>query len=349
MRELIEGRADWRRSDVQDSDTWITQLTAADAVEVRAAVAIARARGKTCTNLEREDFPLPTVSAKLIAVRDKIEDGLGFHLIRGFPTDGFGKDDLRLIFWGLGKYFGTAISQSLRGDLIGDVRDMHLKGDPATARGYTSNGGQGFHTDSCDVSALFVLRQGVSGGESRVESAVAIHNEMLRLRPDLAEVLYQPFYWSWQGQEEPGQPPYYQQPVFSKQDDAFACRIISPHIYSAQAFPAVPRLTPEQIEAINFIHELCGREEFQVNFLMRPGDLEILNSHVTFHGRTQFEDGPDDATTRHLLRMWLSTPTSRPLSPMMSALYRDQRAGAVRGGFPSRTGTHVFETRVSTD
>jgi hypothetical protein len=35
---------------------------------------------------------------------------------------------------------------------------------------------------------------------------------------------------------------------------------------------------------------------------------------------------------------------SRELSPLMSAIYRDQSAGVVRGGFPSRTGRHQYET-----
>jgi hypothetical protein len=33
----------------------------------------------------------------------------------------------------------------------------------------------------------------------------------------------------------------------------------------------------------------------------------------------------------------------------MATIYQDQRAGAVRGGFPSRTGRHVFNTYVMTD
>ncbi len=349
MRTPIQGRADWRRADLQPSREWLTELTPAEAAEVRQAFATAKSRGAGLATMVRDDFPLPTLSRKLAAALDEIETGRGFHVLRGFPVDGFSKDDLRLIYWGLGKHLGTAVSQSFRGDLIGDVRDFHLAAGLATARGYTSNGGQGFHTDSCDVSALFVLRQGIGGGESRVESAIAIHNEMLRLRPDLVEVLYRPFHWSWQGQERAGEKPYYEQPVFSVEDGHFCCRIIAGHIQSAQLFPEVPRLTPAQSEAIELLQSLCAREEFQVNFMMRPGDLELLNSHVTFHGRTRFEDGPDEARQRHLLRMWLSVPNSRPLSPLMGGLYRDRRPGAVRGGFPSRSGAHVYETRVTTD
>lgn len=349
MHKPIEGRADWLGAEIANSTAWVTELTPDDRQDVKRAFAFARQRGATLETMTKEDFPLPVFGPKLDGVMDEVERGLGFHLVRGFPIEGYSKDDLRLIYWGLGKHMGTAVSQSMRGDLIGDVRDFHLGAGISTMRGYTSNGGQGFHTDSCDVSALFTLRQGIAGGESHVESSVAIHNELLRTRPDLVDVLYEPFYWSWQGQELEGEKPYYQQPVFSVQDGHFCCRIIAMHIQSAQLFPEVPRLTAAQIEAIAAMRELQAQERFQVHFKMQPGDLEILNSHVTFHGRTKFTDGDDEAHTRHLLRMWLSVPRSRPLSPLMGGLYRDQRPGVVRGGFRSRSGQHVYETRVTTD
>ena len=47
--------------------------------------------------------------------------------------------------------------------------------------------------------------------------------------------------------------------------------------------------------------------------------------------RTRCEDDP--------------VPNSRPLPALLGTVYLDQRPGAVRGGFPSRTGRLVFETR----
>jgi hypothetical protein len=83
--------------------------------------------------------------------------------------------------------------------------------------------------------------------------------------------------------------------------------------------------------------------------MFEPGDLQLVNNHTCFHARTAFEDWPEPERCRHLLRMWLSVPNSRPLSALMATIYQDQRPGAVRGGFPSRTGQHVFNTYVMTD
>ena len=97
------------------------------------------------------------------------------------------------------------------------------------------------------------------------------------------------------------------------------------------------------------INELAESPEFHFSMMFEPGDIQFLNNHVTLHSRTAFEDFPEPERKRHLLRMWLSPPNSRELSPSMGAIYRDQSSGAVRGGFPSRTGRHSFETVQAQD
>ena len=119
----------------------------------------------------------------------------------------------------------------------------------------------------------------------------------------------------------------------------------SPHITLAQRFPEVPRLTPKQIEALDLFDELVARPDFQLATNFQPGDLQFCNNHVAMHARTSFEDYEEEDRRRHLLRLWLSVPNSRPLSPLMGHIYKDRRPGAVRGGFESRVpGRVVFET-----
>lgn len=349
MARLIEGPADWRGPDLVKSGEWIHDWTRDEIAEIERAFVTAKERGRTLETLEREDFLLPTVAGLFATVRDRLEMGCGLQLFRGFPNERYTKDELRLIYWGLGKHLGTARSQSRVGDLLGDVRNFGVITESAGGRGYQSNQRLNFHTDSCDVTGLFVLYVAKSGGLSKLASSVAVRNEIARRRPDLLEILYQPFYWSWNKQESPGEKPYYQQPIFSECDGYFACRYIDGQIKNAQAFPDVPRFTTAQIEARAMIDEYANSGEFNFAMMFEPGDLQLVNNHICFHARTAFEDWPDPEQHRHLLRMWLAMPNSRPLSPAMSTIYQDQRAGAVRGGFPSRTGKHVFNTYVMTD
>jgi len=41
---------------------------------------------------------------------------------------------------------------------------------------------------------------------------------------------------------------------------------------------------------------------------LQPGDMQILNNHVTLHARTEFEDYDDPVRKRCLFRLWLAPP-----------------------------------------
>ena len=346
-QQIIDSPADWRGPEMLNRDDWICRLDEEEIAEIDAAFHQVQKKGIGFADMTRENFPqerFPDIAAR---ARETLETGPGLILIRGFPTLNYSHRDLRLIYWGLGKHIGTAVCQSSDGDVLGDVRDINVDINSPRGRGYRTNQQLSFHCDSCDVVGLFVLRTPKSGGLSMIASSLAIKNEIARTRPDLLEALYQPFQWSMQGQEKPGQAPYYPQPVYSEHDGYFCARLVRAHIENGQRFPEAPRLTEAQIEALDLIGELAASEEFHFPIMFEPGDFQLLNNHVTMHSRTAFEDFPEADRKRHLLRMWLSVPNSRPLSPSMSHIYRDQTAGSVRGGFPALTEEYVYETPLS--
>ena len=341
----IQSPANWSGPELMARSDWLQAFTAEEIAEIDAAFRAFQATGRSLAGMRREDFPLYRLPKLVERVHDYLENGPGIFMIRGFPVTRYTTNELRTIYWGLGKYFGTALSQSSEGDVIGDVRDLGIPKDSPRHRGYKTSYGDRFHCDTCDVAALFVLRTAMKGGVSMAASSIAIHNEILRTRPDLLDVLYQPFTWSMQQQERPGEPSTYPQPVFSMHEGYFSCRYIQGQIRSAQLKPEVPRLSAAQNEAIELINALVMKPEFRAETNFQPGDLQFVNNHVLLHARTTFYDYPELDRRRHLLRMWLSVPNSRPLSPLLGHIYNDRSPGAVRGGFPPRTpGTIVFET-----
>lgn len=335
----------WMAADLARSQDWVHTLSADEIADIDRALQAAKRAGHSCASLSKADFELPVLRERLDQVLDRMENGLGFVLLRGFPAERYTPEDMRLMYWGVGLQLGVPVSQSRQGDLLGDVKNFNVDSTSASGRGYTSKSMLSFHTDSCDVVCLLVLRTAKSGGVSKIASSLAIHDEIQRTRPDLLKVLYEPFHWSWQEQQAPGELPYFQQPIFSVEQGRFSSRYIRGHIRSAQRYEDVPRLTEQQIEAMDLIDRLANDPRFHLSMSFEPGDFQFLNNHVTYHSRTEFEDYPEPERRRHLLRMWLSVPNSRPLSPAMGTIYTDRRPGAVRGGFPSRVGTHVYETR----
>jgi hypothetical protein len=65
---------------------------------------------------------------------------------------------------------------------------------------------------------------------------------------------------------------------------------------------------------------------------LEPGDIQLLNNHVIYHGRTPYEDVDDPDGDRLLYRLWLSMPNSRALPPGFEVLWGSIEAGALRGG-----------------
>lgn len=350
MVAMYDTPAAWLSAELADPAEWIIQLTPEHVADLDKAMTSSLAAGLSLADLTRDNFPLPSIDALVPDILDRLENGSGLVVLRGFPALDYDKEQLRRIYWGFGLHIGTAVSQSSGGDLLGDVMNFGADVNSTTGRGYMSKQELGFHTDTADVVALMVLRAAKSGGLSLICSSVAIRNEIARTRPDLLEVLYAPFYWSWKGQETPGQLPYYRQPIYSDHEGKFAARDIKTHIFSAhQDHPELGELGAKQMEAMQLVNTLARNPKFHFSMMFEPGDIQLLNNHVTYHSRTAFEDYDEPDRKRHLLRMWLSVPNSRALSPAMAPIYRDQRGGTVRGGFPSRTGAHSFETVAAKD
>src|SRR5712691_7207529 len=55
-------------------------------------------------------------------IRRQVEDGRGFVLLRRLPIEDYSKDDLGMIFWGIGTHLGRGLSQSVMGDRLGHVK-----------------------------------------------------------------------------------------------------------------------------------------------------------------------------------------------------------------------------------
>ena len=342
MIEPIRTAADWRGEEMSRRTDWIHELGRDEVDEIERALASVKARGIDIADIDRSNFPLslfPRVAGRAL---EFLEDGPGLFHIRGLPALVHTAEDMRLVYWGLGKYLGTAVSQSRKGDVLGDVRDLDIN-NTGLGRGYQSRKAQEFHTDSCDVVGLLIHRTAKTGGLSKIVSSVAVHNQMLAERPDLLEALYRPFrlYTPDFG------PDWWEQPMLSVHEGHFSCKTVGLYAILAQRqFPDIPRLTPAQQEAMELFRVIANRPGMHFTMMFKPGDLQLLNNHVTLHGRTGFEDFDEPDRRRHLFRLWLSVPNSRPLAPLMANFYRDGRPGAVRGGYRSQSGKTVYESLV---
>jgi hypothetical protein len=308
----------WIGDEMIASDRWIHRLTEAEIADIDRAIDQVVARGLDIMDITRDEFPLPVLSTRLARIRAELLDGPGIALIRGFPVDRYNRAQTAAAFFGIGRHLGRPVSQNAKGHMLGHVKkltDIDYNTN-ASERGYRTNVNQRFHSDSCDIVGLMCLQTPKSGGLSSVASSVAVYNAMLKRRPDLARALCEPMYWDRRGEVPVGKDPWYVLPVFNFRDGWFSCRYGRQYIDSTQRFEQVPRMTPQQVEALDMMDALLA--ELTMNMQFQQGDIQFLFNHVILHGRTAFEDWPEPERKRHLMRLWLTIDGERPLPPVLA-------------------------------
>lgn len=351
----ITGACVWHGREMARSRRWIRRLAPKALAEIDAALRAVRRRGLAWHAITRADFPLPRSAALLDDIRDELENGSGMLLLRGLPVSRYSDDELRCVWMGIGANLGTPVYQNRSGELMRAIRDeAAAQGTDLGARygkvegagkdggaflsSYArtlSNGALRFHTDRCDVVGLLCVRQAARGGVSTLASSPAVHNAMLERRPDLAAALYRPVWRSRLGEEAGGETLAYPLPVWDQRpgpDGAgrFTSHYSLTYIEAAQLRAEVPRLEPLQRQAIDLLMAFADELSFEMRFA--PGDMQFINNHVIYHGRTPFEDDAAKGQDRLLLRLWLAMPNSRALPEGHEVLWRTTEAGAVRGG-----------------
>ena len=155
----------------------------------------------------------------------------------------------------------------------------------------------------------------------------------------MLEVLKQPFYYQRHNVDAGNELPYTKQPIFSIYREHFAANLLRVLINRAYELPELPDMTTIQKEALDYVEQLAEDSNLHVCFRQEPGDMLFLNNFVTLHRRAEFEDHESLELRRHLLRVWLSVPNSRPLHPDFAGNYLATEAGAIRGGMKPKTST----------
>ena len=339
----------WLGRDMAESTEWIVSVPPRAVAEMDAALRELQRRGLAWPRFGREDFPLPTFSRDLSAVLDELENGRGFVVLRGFAVDHYSLEELRNLYWGVGAHLGHARYQNAHGELIGEVRDEYRlygevqerQADPALGRTSRSkarsSGPLRFHTDRCDVVTLLCVRSARRGGASKIVSAVSVAEAIRARRPDLHALLCQDYWRSRQGEEAGGEHKVYAMPLFAEHAGKFTTQYSRTFVEAAQKLPEVPRLTAAQNEALDLHAAVC--EELAFSMDLQPGDLQLLNNHVIYHGRTAYEDADGPDGDRLLLRLWIAPPNSRALPGGFETLWGTTEPGAPRGGIaqPAKT------------
>jgi hypothetical protein len=314
----------WYGPDVAGLTDWTLTLTGTDIAEIEATLTGAQAT--PILEITAANFPLPGLSKRLEAIKRELLHRRGFFVIRGLPIERYSVEDAARIFWGIGAQWGEAVSQNGKGHVLGHVKDLGLDYADPQARGYQTSARLPYHTDSSDIVGLLCLKKSKAGGLSSIASTTTIFNEMVKRRPDLADVLMHPVYRTRWGEVPEGRKPYYGTAPFSLVDGRVICTYVRSAVRKAQLMDVVPRITPEQEEAMDLFDALANDPALHLDMTFEPGDLQFVCNHSIAHSRTAYEDYPELDKRRHLLRLWLACADGPALPEAFTGEHQGQTA-----------------------
>ncbi len=322
--------AAWYGRDMSENHSWLEQLSAEEVGEILTAVRTVNDKNVSMLGMRREDFNLPTLSARMRQLARELDQGRGFWVLRGLPVDKMSERDAALAYWGLGLHMGTPVSQNARGHLLGHVIDEGVDIRNHSVRGYQTSGRLPYHTDSSDVVGLLCLLPAKQGGASSIASSTSIWNELLQRRQDLAHLWFEPWYFDRRNEQQPGKAPWFVSPLATWDGEHLSIRYVRPFLESATRHDDVPELSPERVAFLDLIDEILAEPGFALQTDFRPGDMQFLSNYAIVHARTAYEDYDDPARKRHLLRLWLSMQDAREIPSDFGRGH--QTGGGGRGG-----------------
>ena len=237
----------------------------------------------------------------------------GFALLRSLDHGRPGSVTERL--QGLGERLGRIVPQSPRGEMIEDVRDVSDI-EEQDDRGYRSGGELSPHSDPPTLIILRCVTAARSGGESHLVNVGTIRARIAIDDPATLDTLYQPFpMWRVEGQG--GRPAGADErsiPVLAERDGITSCVLYRPFIERGAAALNAP-LTTAQIRALDAFDRHSHDPALALRFTLSAGETLILHNRAVLHARTDFDDHPELARRRHLLRLWIDAPDALPADP----------------------------------
>ena len=342
LPDAITSPVAWTGRDMMAApERWTYRLSDSDVAEIENAATIFIDSGRPLGQITRDLFPLPKFGVWLESLRETLIHGIGFQLITGLPVETYSGDMRATIFCGIGSHIGRARSQNAAGHLLGHVRDVGADINDPNTRIYQTTSRQSFHTDSCDVVGLLCVREAMSGGDSMLASSMTAYNEILKRRPDLAPHLFLPVATDRRGEVPENEDPFFTIPVYSWHRNFLTCIYQRNYIDSAQRFETAPRLSAQQLEALDLLDDIVNEPDMHLRMRLQPGDMQFVYNHSLLHDRTGFTDWPEAEKRRHLLRLWLAVPEDRPLPAVFAQRYGSVDIGDRGGVITSETVLHA--------
>ncbi|KAI1327877.1 hypothetical protein F5Y16DRAFT_370578 [Xylariaceae sp. FL0255] len=319
----MEGPMAWDGPDYEDQpDLYTNVLSKDDLAEIHEAISHFKATGLSRGHINQQTFPLSErFSKRLNEVNSILNDGKGFHVIRGIDPNQFTEEEHVLLFAGMASHIADN-----RKAWIDHICNNKVVGpDEPPLRPTELAVPMDFHTDADagNILALFTENKGKAGGYQYLSSFWSVYNTIMEEDPSVMACLAADWHWEKPDRGQEGR-------VNQVMDRRAIVGHVNgkPEINYGRTFVAgsaeyplsadAPRLTVDQIHALDVLSTHAKRHAFRVH--VESGDILLVNNLSILHARTAFEDSPAENLVRHVLRLWLKDNTSWPVASSLKYL-----------------------------
>jgi hypothetical protein len=266
---MLEEFCAWSRAELEETESWRDTLPESE-IEALAENMhrLTRPRSDVAPMQTADALP-PPLRSRLPGLSDALVFGRGFFVLRRLPLERLSQAEAEQLFRSLAAHFGR-------------VRAEPKGGERPACEGYT------FAATEGDVLAQLCMRAPRAGGDLRLVSAVALHNEMARCRPDLVPHFYAPI-----GKARP---------LFSVCDERLDAHLDA-HFAPLAAEGGAADLTDDQRQAFALFHALV--EELALDIDFEPGDALFANTHRVLVARGSHENYAELGKDHALMRLSL--------------------------------------------
>lgn len=310
LNELVTDKSlAWEGGDVSADDFRVV-LSAAAREEIaahRAALRLNPAKfGPGSHDLEL--FPILR-EEMLAGRRSHLDHGHGILWLSAALAD-LDETERQNAHWVMMSCLGEPIPQNENEDRYVQVVDDGQRMS-AGGRYHRSNEGGELHTDSPqyerppELISLVCVHPAFAGGESKLLSAYAIHNTLLRDQPERLPWLYENYHFHRKPTPETTFAPVF---TYDDRRKRLACRYLGDYVRSGHAIKGEDLAGTPRGEALAALDDALSQEKHHVELNLSAGDVLVLDNQRILHGRAVFQDDPAKGRPRRQMgRLWLRT------------------------------------------
>ncbi|KAI1431144.1 hypothetical protein GGR50DRAFT_681073 [Xylaria sp. CBS 124048] len=291
----------WNKTDFADDESkYIYILSEEDEAELRQAKDDFKEQELDGDQVDRDNFPLPTLGPRLEALGRDLYDGKGFHVVRGLDPSRYSVEDLVLIRLGIQAYIADKCGrQDHRGNML-----VHIVADNSSeiklGHHRHSTSAISFHNEEAgDVISWMTRGTSKTGGRCILAPVYTIYNILAAHRPDIIRTLTKS---DW----PIAYPKFQCRPLMFYHDSKLIMNFGRTPLLGSATHPRpehLPQPNERQREALDLVEAIA--RALQMEIKTRSGDMHFINNFTILHRREGFVNGASPDEKRHLVRMRL--------------------------------------------